>query len=281
VSKTKTPKAALKYNKILLTILASTLVMQLLAQDSTSAYRPVQNKRHMNSRMRTDEEGDIIFNKQNIFGIHLSSDGYGLSFEKGYFKTPRKTLLYQFEINEVHSSKEHHITATSDNGYSFSSVVPYKANNLYEVKAAIGQEILIGGKGNKNGVAVQALYSGGLTLGLLKPYLLNVTNTITQASTQMTYAQLVASQNDPAQFGDEPTGAAGFLAGWNKVAFKPALNARQAMRFDYGRENKTVAAVEVGVTEEYYLSDIDLMYLVKGQHFFFNSYVAILFGGRK
>jgi hypothetical protein len=280
VSKTKTPKAALKH-KVLLTILACTLVMQLLAQDSTSAYRPVQSKRHMNSKMRTDEEGDIIFNKQNIFGIHLSSNGYGLSFEKGYFKTPSKTLIYQFEINEVHSSKEHHITATSDNGYSFSSVVPFKANNLYEVKAAIGQEILIGGKGNKNGVAVQALYSGGLTLGLLKPYLLNVTNTITQASTQMTYAQLVASQNIPSEFGDEPTGAAGFLAGWNKVAFKPALNARQAMRFDYGRENKTVAAVEVGITEEYYLSDIDLMYLVKGQHFFFNSYVAILFGGRK
>jgi hypothetical protein len=67
--------------------------MQLLAQDSTSAYRPVRNKRHTNSRMRTDEEGDIIFNKQNIFGIHLSSDGYGLSFEKGYFKTPSKTLF--------------------------------------------------------------------------------------------------------------------------------------------------------------------------------------------
>ena len=267
--------------RVFLVILASTLVMQLLAQDSTSAYRSVQNKRHMKAKMRTDEEGDIIFNKQNIFGIHLSSDGYGLSFEKGYFKTPSKTLIYQFEVNEVHSPKEHHITATSDNGYSFSSVVPYKANNLYEVKAAIGQEILIGGKGNKNGVAVQALYSGGLTLGLLKPYLLNVTNTISQASTQMTYAQLVASQNNPADFGDEPTGAAGFLAGWNKVAFKPAVNARQAMRFDYGRENKTVAAVEVGITEEYYLSDIDLMYLVKGQHFFFNSYVAILFGGRK
>jgi hypothetical protein len=281
VSKSKTPKAAIY--KILLTILASTLVMQLLAQDSTSSYRPVQNnsKRHTNSRMKTDEEGDIIFNKQNVFGIHLSSNGYGLSYEKGYFKTPTKTLLYQFELNEVHSPKEHHVTATSDNGYSYSSVVPYKANNLYEVRAAIGQEILIGGKGNKNGVAVQALYSGGLTLGLLKPYLLDVTNPINGESTQMTYAQLAASENNPAQFGFQPTGAAGFTAGWDKVAFKPALNARQAMRFDYGRENKTVAAVEVGITEEYYASDIDLMYLVKGQHFFFNSYVAILFGNRK
>jgi hypothetical protein len=269
-------------SKLLLTILASTLVMQLLAQDSTSAYRPVQNnaKRHVNSKFKTDEEGDIIFNKQNIFGIHLSSNGYGLSFEKGYFKTRTKTLLFQFELNEVHSPKEHHITATTD-GYNFSSVVPYKANNLYETRFAIGQEILIGGKGNKNGVAVQALYTGGITLGFLKPYLLDVSNPITGASTQMTYAQLEASQNNPLQYGYEPTGAAGFFAGWNQLSVKPALNARQAMRFDYGRENKTVAAVEVGITEEYYASKIPLMYYVNGQHFFFNSYVAILFGGRK
>ena len=269
-------------SKIFLTILASILVMQLLAQDSTSAYRPVQhNSKRRSNKMKTDEEGDIIFNKQNVFGIHLSSNGYGLSYEKGYFKTPTKTLLYQFELNEVHSPKEHHITATSDNGYSFSSVVPYKANNLYEVKAAIGQELLIGGKGNKNGVAVQALYSGGLTLGLLKPYLLDVSNPITGASTQMTYAQLVAAENSNTNFGYEPTGAAGFTAGWDKLSFKPAINARQAMRFDYGRENRTVAAIEVGITEEYYASKIPLMYLINGQHFFFNSYVAILFGNRK
>ncbi len=256
--------------------------MQLLAQDSTSTYRTMQNnRRHVNKKsMMTDDEGNIIFNKQNVFGIHLSSNGYGLSFEKGYFKTINKMLLYQFELNEVHSPKEHHITATTD-GYNFSSVVPFKANNLYEVKAAIGQQRLIGGKGNKNGVAVSYLYSGGLTLGLLKPYLLDVSNPITGASTQMTYAQLEASQNNPQLFGYQPTGAAGFTAGWDKVAFKPALNARQAMRFDYGRENRTVAAIEVGVTEEYYASDINLMYGINGTHFFFNSYVAILFGGRK
>ena len=98
---------------------------------------------------------------------------------------------------------------------------------------------------------------------------------------KLTYAQLEASQNNPQLFGYQPTGAAGFTAGWDKVAFKPALNARQAMRFDYGRENRTVAAIEVGVTEEYYASDINLMYGINGTHFFFNSYVAILFGGRK
>ena len=38
----------------------------------------------------------------------------------------------------------------------------------------VGQQYLIGGKGNKNGVAVSAIYGGGLSLGYLKPYYLNV-----------------------------------------------------------------------------------------------------------
>src|SRR5579871_4997568 len=131
----------------------------------------------MNNLMKMEEEGDIIFNKHNVFGIRLATDGYGISFEKGYFKTPSRTLLFSIELNEKHDWKEHHVSATDDVG-NVTSLVPYKLNNLYEVKLAVGQEHLIGGKGNKNGVMVSGLYSGGLTIGLVKPYLYNVENSI-------------------------------------------------------------------------------------------------------
>jgi hypothetical protein len=184
--------------------------------------------------------------------------------------------LWEFELNEKHSPKEHHISETTD-GVDFSSVVPYKLNNLYEVKAAIGQQFLIGGKGNKNGVAVTGLYAGGLSLGLLKPYYLDVQNLITGATTRMTFDQVV---NDSTP-GDQVTGASGFTAGWGNLTFIPGVNAKQAMRFDYGRLNQTVAAIEVGLTEEFYFSKIPLMYLNPEKQFFFNAYVSILFGSRK
>ncbi len=49
-----------------------------------------------------------------------------------------------------------------------------RLNNFYELKASYGQQFLLGGKGNKNGVAVTYLYSGGLSLGMLKQYVLDV-----------------------------------------------------------------------------------------------------------
>ncbi|HEY4337623.1 MAG TPA: hypothetical protein VGM89_17040 [Puia sp.] len=268
--------------QLFLSVLLSTLVLSLFAQnpDSSSMVnrRNKQNSKRdrMNNLLRMEEEGDLIFNKHNIFGVRLATDGYGISFEKGKFKSPRRTLLFQFELNEKKDPKEHHISATSD-GINFSSVVPYKLNNLYEFKVAVGQEHLIGGKGNRNGVAVTALYTFGATLGMLKPYYLDIQNQITGATTRKTYDQMAVDTAD----GDVITGASGFTVGWGNLTFKPAVNARQAMRFDYGRLNSSVAAVEVGLTEEFFFSKIPMVYLVNQRQFFFNAYVAILFGNRK
>lgn len=274
-------------SKLFLTLFASTLVFHVFAQQDTTNVGNNANKARsqdkrnakrdrINNMLRMEEEGDLIFNKHNIFGIRLATDGYGISFEKGKFKTPSRTFVYSFELNEKHDPKEHHISATSD-GINVSTVVPFKLNNLYEFKVAVGQQHLIGGKGNKNGVAVTGLYSAGLTLGLLKPYYLDVQNRVTGQTTRKTFDQLAKDTLTD----DQVTGASGFTVGWGHLKYKPAANARQALRFDYGRLNQTITAIEVGLTEEFYFSKIPLMYLVPQKNFFFNAYVSIMFGSRK
>ena len=268
--------------KLLLVFTVSTLALTLFAQnaDSTNmvSRRNRQNSKRdrMNNLLRMEEEGDLIFNKHNIFGIRLATDGYGINFEKGKFRTPSRTFIYSFELNDKHDPKEHHISATS-NGINVSTVVPFKINNLYEFKIAVGQQHLIGGKGNKNVVAVTALYQGGLTLGLLKPYYLDVSNRVTGQTTRKTFEQLATDTLAD----DQITGASGFTVGWGNLKYKPAVNAKQALRFDYGRLNQTVTAIEVGLTEEFYFNKIPLAYLIPQKQFFFNAYVQIMFGSRK
>ena len=56
------------------------LVLGLYAQDSAAVSQPpMQNKKNakkerMNNLMRMEEEGDLIFNKHNIFGIRLATE---------------------------------------------------------------------------------------------------------------------------------------------------------------------------------------------------------------
>jgi hypothetical protein len=254
------------------------ITINLLAQDSTSAYRYSQTdkkaakRERINNLLRMEEEGDLIFNKQSIFGFRLATDGYGIFYEKGKFKTPTRTLLFQFELNEKKSPKDHKVAAAY-NGYDFNSVVVGKLNNFYIFKMAIGQQHLIGGKGNKNGVAVTALYSGGFSLGILKPYFVDVQDA--QGNTfQSKYPTIIDS-------GYNINGASGFTVGWGDITVKPGLNGKLAMRFDYGRLNTTITAIEAGVTGEYYFSPIPMLYLVPYKQFFFNAYVSIMFGRRK
>ncbi len=257
------------------------------AQDSSAVSQPdMRNKPNakkdrINYRLRMEEEGDLVFNKHNIFGIRLATDGYGISFEKGKFKTTTKTLLFQFELNEKKSPKEHKISTSQDDA-SINSMVLYKINNFYEFKAAVGQQRLIGGKGNKNGVSVTALYSGGLSLALLKPYFIEVYNVNTRETSQSTWLDLV--KNDTATGGNnnlQPASADGFTVGWDHLSVKPGINAKGAMRFDYGRLNQTVSAIEVGLTGEFYFQKIPQVVDVPFKQFFFNAYVSILFGSRK
>jgi hypothetical protein len=256
------------------------ITFSVFAQDSTnlshSAGRKNAKRERINNLMKMEEEGDLIFNKHSIFSIRLATDGYGISWEKGKYKTPYRTLLYQFELNEKHDPKEHKVSATTDL-FNYSTLVPYKLNNLYELRAAIGEQRLIGGKGNKNGVAVTALYSGGLSLALIKPYYLDIQNTVTGRTFRTTFDQYLEDSTP----NDVPTGSSGFTVGWDNLSVKPGINAKTALRFDYGRLNQSITAIEVGLTGEFFSGKIPLVYKVPAKQFFFNAYVQIMFGSRK
>lgn len=220
-----------------------------------------------------EEEGDLIFNKHSIFGLKLATDGYGLSFEKGKYISTKKTRILQFELNEKKDRKEHKVTAAGYNGYNFNTVIVGKLNNFYQFKVSMGEERLIGGKGNKNGVSVSALYTGGLSLGIVKPYIVDVFDQ-NGGEFRSSYPTIFDSAY-------VEQGASGFTTGWKQATFKPGLNAKVAMRFDYGRLNQTVTAIECGLTTEFYFSKIPQMYAVAPKQFFFNAYLSIMFGRRK
>ena len=269
-------------NKLFLFALACIISGSISAQDSTRNVTPTTNKKdkktakreRINNMLRMEEEGELIFNKHGIFGIKLATDGYGISYERGKYKTNTRTLLYQFELNEKKNPKDHKVSGEGNNGYTFNTYVFGKLNNFYQFKAAVGEQFLIGGKGNKNGVAVTALYTGGLSLGILKPYFVDVRSTTSDEIFRSKYPTVVDS-------GYAVQGASGFFVGWGEAKFKPGINAKTGLRFDYGRFNESITAIEVGMTGEFYFSKIPMLYKVPEKQFFFNAYLTIMFGKRK
>lgn len=232
----------------------------------------------VNQAIRLEEEGESAFKKHSLLGFKFSTDGYGISYEKGKIKSPYKTTLYQIELNEKKHRKESK-QSRSDGAVVFGNPFIYgKQNNFYQLKLGIGQQYMLGGKANKNGVAVYVVMAGGLSVGLLKPYFLDVESPPNSGQVKT----IKYTQADSATFmGNSILGAAGFFTGWGDVKIAPGAHAKTALRFDWGRFNNTISAAEVGFNLEYYPGKIEQMVGLQANTLFFNGYISFLFGSRK
>ncbi len=243
------------------------------------ARKKAERKEKINQMIKQEEEGALVFNKQGSFSFKFNSDGWGMFYERGKYKTVTKTNLWWIELGEHKHPKEEKVPTISASGgfLIVSSYIYGKRNNFYNLKLGFGQQKLIGGKGNKNGVAVSAIYGGGLTAGLLKPYYIEIQNPTTNKQEQIKY------DNNDNLFLD-PTiilGRGGLTKGFGEMKFVPGAHLRTALRFDYGRYNEVVSALEVGLNAEYYSKKMPILLLNKEKSFFFNAYVALTFGKRK
>ena len=253
------------------------IVVISTAQKDLSSKQQKKNekKEKINQLIKQEEEGALIFNKQSIFGIKLTTDGYAAFYELGKLKTPIKTNTYGLEIGERKHPKEEKLTRGL-RGFAVGNPFIYgKINNFYYTKLGFGQQRLIGGKGNKNGVAVTALYGGGFSAGLLKPYYLQIDGSGEQ--------QDIKYNNNDSIFLNSSfiNGSSGFGKGFNEMEFVPGAFAKIGMRFDYGRYNELVSAIEVGLNVEAYSKKMPIMLLNKEKQLFFHAYAAIVFGKRK
>ncbi|MCX8020436.1 MAG: hypothetical protein N2747_08095 [Chitinophagaceae bacterium] len=235
-----------------------------------------ERRRKINEMIRQSEEGVLLFSKQTVLGAQLRTNGYGIFFETGRMKTAHKTQYYSVDFTEIKHPKEN---KQSNNGFLFGNPYIYaKENYFYQLKPGYGEQIMLGQKGNKNGIAVFVKYGGGLSLGLLRPYYLEVEDPSTPGRTKI----IKYTSADSALFlGTGIIGGTGFTKGWNEIKLRPGLFVKSSLSFDFARFNETVSGVEIGVSADVYFSKIPIMVKQKQRQFFFQGHIALLFGHRR
>jgi len=266
--------------KLFLSVLLVTIVCTCFSQSTGKSAKNEKKEAHrekINELIRQAEEGVLVYSKQSIFGVQARTNGYGIFYELGKMKTNRTTNIYRIDFTEIKNQKEEKLS-TSD-GFVFlgNPFIYGKQNNFYQLTLGVGQQKMLGQKGNKNGVAVSAVYNGGLAVGLLRPYYLEVGDPQTNSAVSIKY-----SEADRDLFlGPTIIGSGGLGKGWGEMKIKPGAFAKTALRFDYGRYNEVVSGIEVGVSAEFYAGKVPIMIDQKDKQLFFQGYIAILFGKRK
>ena len=261
--------------KLFLFILMTISSYFAIAQDSINVrkQKKEEKKQRINAIAKQEEEGVIVYKKHIAGGIKLTNDGSGLFGEIARARSVEKALLFQIEITERKHIKEEKL----QNDYSPTAPVIYgKINYFYPVKLGVQVQKLLGNKGNKNGVSLSFNYGGGISLGLLRPYLVEVDKG------NGTYEFVGYNSPDSNYFLNGPiVGGPTFSEGWGKMKITPGFYAKTGLRFDYGKYNEMINGLEIGATAEFYSKKIPQMIVVKQYQYFLGAYVTLVFGRRK
>jgi hypothetical protein len=258
---------------IIIFILISTTT-NLLAQSDTSIkkIKRLEKEKKINAIIKQEEEGIPHFKKHFAGGLKLVNDGSGLFFEYAKTQSTQKSMLFQLEITERKHGKEEKL----QNSYSPTAPVIYgKINFFYPVKLGFQEEFLLGNKGNRNGISISGNFGGGISLGLLRPYLVEVDK-------NGTYTFVGYNSPDSNYFLNGPiVGGPSISEGWKQLSVVPGIYLKPSVRFDYGKYNELISAIEIGASAEYYTKNIPQMINIKQHRLFLSAFVSLVFGKRK
>jgi len=214
-------------------------------------------------------------------GLRLNSNGWSIFTDYALVKTNdwkkadmfHNLLYWQLEFNEKKHPKEQKIT-TETNRFGGSNSFKYgKINNFYALKAGMGYSKLIAGKPEPGSVSIHWNTVAGFSLGLLKPYYLNIYSD----PSAIKYSDI--TQSDFLNV-NSITGSAGFSKGFDELEIIPGGQLRTALHFDFAADKKYVVGVEAGVNVEYYSQEIPLMVGQKATPSFVELFIALQFGKR-
>lgn len=230
---------------------------------------------------RTDSNlnrDSVLYKKTWAAGARLRSDGFSLDAEFTKSKRYKRSLIFQVKFAYFLHTRQVRQASQYD---GFKSFIYGKQNNLFTLYGGVGQKFLLAEKGKKQGVQLFIKYAGGLSLGILKPYLLKVIPKPLTTANEDDLVDVGYIDGVDNSFLDYQriVGSSGFGKGW-KLKILPGLHLEVGMEFDFGKNESIIKALEIGVASDFYYKRVPVM--VQNNSFIYPSvFVGFMMGKRK
>ncbi len=206
----------------------------------------------------------IIYDRETVFDLRLLSDGYELGVNIGRLKTYYRTEFFHFGIGELKHHREFKnrdgiVGGGTSIGRNSRSYVYGKQNNFYALRAGYGVKRYYSEKARKKGLAIGVSYEGGPTLGLLKPYFLEINRANMDGQNGPSIERF---NGDNANFflnTDRIFGAAPAINGFSEIKVRPGVHLTGALHFDWGAFDQYVKAIEVGIAADIFFQNVPIL----------------------
>lgn len=220
-----------------------------------------------------DDDEDDDQGTEFVYGINLNSNAGligGVIFRHSQPLSDRMYQHFGVEIVNVKHPKEFRFHG---GGNSF---IYGKRNYLFAVRPQYGREIVLFRKAPEEGVRINVLAAGGPSIGIIKPYFVE----LAVSNTQTIIVQY--DPNDQGHSQDRILGSTGLLR-FNGTQLAAGLHAKLGATFVFGNFRSSVTGFEVGGLVEAYNRRIPILGFegVRNRQLFTSVYLNLFFGGRK
>lgn len=227
----------------------------------------------------------VVYNSELSGIAKFHTNGFALGVNYGTIKTYYKTTTWQFELVHLKHPREYLDRvefAPRRPGGSANSFTYGKQNSFFALHGGFGQKYYFSGKAKKQGVAVGMSYSFGPSLGIIKPYYLELYRFDNKGLPIGTIAQGYSEENASLFLNKGSiAGGAGFGYGFDELSITGGGHAKVGLHLDWGAFDEVVRALEVGIMLDVYAKKVPIMIEADNRPYFINLYLAAELGKRK
>jgi hypothetical protein len=183
-------------------------------------------------------------------------------------------LHKQFHYINLEIVNVNHYRENSGNASGNGSNYVYgKQNYLFAIRPQYGREFNLFHRSSEGGLNVNGIIAGGPTIGLLKPYYV-----------QVYYGRGLTKDEvfDPKKhLPNSIAGSGGFFDGIGDISMVPGVNLKAALNFELDAFRQSNISLEVGFLAEAYSQKVNMMAFAENKNFFTSGYITVFFGGKK
>lgn len=239
--------------RLLLLLLVCVFFLPLAAQEQLPG----------NQNIYDTQGPGFVYDKELTFHFGLSTPRnlhFGLKIATIETYTKTKFLAFEFtdirHSRELRSNYERIIISTNQVSRPF---VYGKQNQLYALRASFGNRIYLSEKAKQRGVAMGYSWQIGPTLGLLKPYYLEIETGEIIGTGSVRDVRYEAPDQEIFLDRFRIFGASSWSRGLSEIGLVPGIHAKASVHFGFGAFDEMAKSFEVGIQGDFFLGDVPIM----------------------
>lgn len=230
----------------------------------------------------TADGENAIYKSEWSVGMRFHTNAISGFFEYVWIKDIKRRKLIQvnlFGYNDYRDKRIKTIIPAFSQDVTAKKYFYGKKNQFYSIQLMYGYRKVIANKSEEEGVKLAVTYMGGLSIGALKPYYLDLYYPIVDGFEIK--SERFSNENEQVFLDkNKIIGSSGFSRGFSKMTFAPGITAKVGLNFDFARKNTLVSSIEVGSQIDVFYKKLDVYVGGNNKPYILNLYLSMQIGNR-